>query len=120
MRILIIDDSAMMRKIIRRSLDQGGIAYTDVIEAKNGSGGLTSILGCAPDLVLCDLHMPDMDGMTLLNRVRESGNDVPFGIITSDHTEDVRAAAAKAGAGFLLTKPFTPDQLKGHIAELVP
>jgi len=63
----------------------------------------------APDLVLSDWNMPEMTGIDLLTALRASGSTVPFGFVTSEGSEDMRARAATAGALFLIAKPFTPE-----------
>ena len=110
-RILVVDDSKAMRMIVRRTLKQAGFGHYDVDEATNGADALTKIRGGAPSLVLSDWNMPDMSGYELLTKLREEQINVPFAMITTEGTPEMRAKAAQAGALFLIQKPFTPEEL---------
>lgn len=123
MRVLIVDDSRAMRMIVKRGLRQAGLASLDVDEAGNGVEALESMARATPDVVLSDWNMPEMDGLTFLQRCRGRGYTGRFGFVTSTATADLRAAAEAHGAHFVLSKPFTPDQLGealrlGHKAAL--
>ena len=109
-RILIVDDSKAMRMIVRRTLKQAGFGAYDVEEATNGAEAFKIITSDPPKLVLSDWNMPDMSGYELLTKLRESDVQVPFGMITTEGTPEMRAKAAAAGALFLIAKPFTPDE----------
>ena len=113
MAILVVDDSRAMRMIVKRELRQAG--YEDVVEADNGANALEVIRGGGVDLVLSDWNMPDMNGIDLLIALRASGNDLPFGFITSESAPDVRARAFESGAKFIVTKPFTSADLDREI-----
>jgi two-component system chemotaxis response regulator CheY len=116
MKILVVDDSKAMRLIVTRTLRQAGYDC-EVVEADNGLGGLAAVGEHAPDLVLSDWNMPECSGIDFLRRLRGSGSAVPFGFVTSEGTDEMRAEAAGAGAQFLVAKPFTPEQLGAAIAE---
>ncbi len=117
--ILIVDDSKAMRMLVRRALKQAGFGNYDVDEAANGSEALTKIRAAAPRLVLSDWNMPDMSGYELLSALREAELKVPFGMITTEGTPEMRAKAAEAGAAFLLQKPFTSDELARAVGALL-
>jgi len=111
-RILIVDDSKAMRMIVRRTLKQAGFGSYEVDEATNGAEAFNLIKkGEPPRLVLSDWNMPDMSGYELLTKLREEQIRVPFAMITTEGTPEMRAKAAKAGALFLIQKPFTPEEL---------
>ena len=110
-RIMIVDDSKAMRMIVRRTLKQAGFGSYDVEEATNGADALVKIRADAPRLVLSDWNMPDMSGYELLTKLREEKIEVPFAMITTEGTPEMRAKAAAAGALFLIQKPFTPEEL---------
>lgn len=110
-RIFVVDDSKAMRMIVRRTLKQAGFGHYDVDEATNGAEALTKIRADAPRLVLSDWNMPDMSGYELLTQLREEKIDVPFAMITTEGTPEMRAKAAQAGALFLIQKPFTPEEM---------
>lgn len=109
MKILVVDDSRVMRQIVVRTLRQAGWTGHDIVEAENGRDGLEAVRREAPDLVLSDWNMPEMTGIDLLQSLRASGEDVTFGFVTSEGSEQMRERAAAAGAAFLIAKPFTPQ-----------
>ncbi|HET9075789.1 MAG TPA: response regulator [Acidimicrobiales bacterium] len=113
MAILVVEDSRAMRMIIRRELRRAG--YEDVVDADSGAAALQATAAGAVDLVLSDLHMPDMSGLELLSRLRARGNNVVFGFVTSDTARSVRIRAFETGASFVATKPFTAEELDRHI-----
>lgn len=108
-KILVADDSRVMRQIVVRTLRQAGYGGHDIVEAENGREALTLAQTQAPDLILSDWNMPEMNGIDCLAALRASGNQTPFGFVTSEGSEDMRARAAAAGALFLIAKPFTPE-----------
>ncbi len=111
MKILIVDDSLAMRRIVRRTLRQAGYGDHDCVEAENGKVALDTMAAEKPDLVLCDWNMPEMNGIEFLQTLRGGGDATPFGFVTTEGTEDMRAQAKEAGAAFLLAKPFTADDM---------
>ena len=112
MRVQITDDSMGMRQSVKRTLRQAG--YTDVEgwEAGNGRDAIEVISSEAPDLVLCDWNMPEMNGIDLLTSLRAGGRDVPFGFVTSEGSPQMLERALNAGALFLIAKPFTPEAFR--------
>ena len=109
MKILIVDDSRAMRRIVVRTLRQAGYGDHTLLEAGDGAEGLVKVATEAPDLVLSDWNMPRIDGLEFLRTLRASGNDVRFGFVTSESTDAMRAVAEQAGALFLIGKPFTAE-----------
>lgn len=109
MKILVADDSRVMRQIVIRTLRQAGFGGHDVVEAENGRIAMEAVLADAPDLVLSDWNMPEMNGIDCLVGLRAAGCAVPFGFVTSEGSDDMRARAAAAGALFLIAKPFTAE-----------
>lgn len=118
-RILIVDDSKAMRMIVRRTLKQAGFGNFDVEEATNGAEALKSIQASTPRLVLSDWNMPDMSGYELLTKLRADNIQVPFAMITTEGTPEMRAKAQEAGALFLLQKPFTADELARAVSSVL-
>ena len=119
MKILVADDSRVMRQIVVRTLRQAGYERHDVIEAANGREALDKIGSEAPDLVLSDWNMPQMTGIECLRALRASGSAVPFGFVTSEGSEEMRAVAARDGALFLIAKPFTPEVFEAALAPVL-
>jgi two-component system chemotaxis response regulator CheY len=111
MRILIVDDSMAMRKIVQRTLRLAGYEGHEIVEADNGKTALAAMGAATPDLVLCDWNMPEMNGLEFLQAVRAQGSKVPFGFVTTEGTPEMRQVARDAGASFLIAKPFTPDDM---------
>ncbi len=100
---------AALRMMIIRTLRQAGIGAHDVVQAADGAEALKTIRKGKPDLVLADWNMPKMTGMQLLQELRNDGNDVTFGFITTEATAPMRIKASEAGAKFLIAKPFTVE-----------
>lgn len=115
MKILICDDSKAMRMIVLRTLRQSGIGEHDYVEATNGAEGLKVATAGGVDLVLSDWNMPEMSGLEFLKALRATGAEIPFGFITSESNEDMKVAAIEAGARFLITKPFTADDVRAAL-----
>ena len=112
MKILVADDSRVMRQIVVRALRQAGYANCDVVEACDGQDALSKAREEQPDLVLSDWNMPQMTGLDLLSALRQSGDTVPFGFVTSEGSPHMRDAAQRAGAQFLIAKPFSAEQFR--------
>jgi two-component system chemotaxis response regulator CheY len=110
-RVLVTDDSRVMRQIVIRTLRQAGYDW-DVREAADGAEALEAIRADEPDVVLSDWNMPNMDGIDLLRRLRAEGFETPFGFVTSEGSPEMRAQAEAAGALFLIAKPFTPEAFR--------
>ena len=115
MKILIADDSKVMRQIVTRTLRQAGFSGHDLVEAVDGADAFAKVQSEQPDLVLSDWNMPNMTGIELLDRLRASGSTVDFGFVTSEGSPEMREKAANAGALFLIAKPFTEDTFKEHL-----
>jgi two-component system chemotaxis response regulator CheY len=119
MKILVVDDSRVMRQIVCRTLRQAGYSDHQVVEAENGAQAYDVITEERPDLVLSDWNMPEMTGIELLDRLRGGGHDVPFGFLTTEGTQEMRDRAAASGAMFLVTKPFTPEAFRDALAPML-
>ena len=109
MKILIADDSKVMRQIVTRTLRQAGFSGHDLVEASDGREAFDLVQSEQPDLVLSDWNMPNMTGIELLQQLRGTGSSVAFGFVTSEGSPEMRERAEKAGAMFLIAKPFTPE-----------
>jgi two-component system chemotaxis response regulator CheY len=119
MKILVADDSKAMRMIVVRTLRQAGFGGHDVIEAVNGKEALDLFTAQAPDLVLSDWNMPEMNGIDLLLTLRARGSQVPFCFITSEGSEEMRELAVKGGAMGLIAKPFTAEGFSEILSPVV-
>jgi DNA-binding NtrC family response regulator len=107
-RILVIDDEGIVRTSCVRTLKPEGY---DVVSAQNGSEGLRMLEERKFDVVLTDLKMPDIDGIEVLRKVRETWPDTEVIIITGYQTVDTAVKSIKLGAFDYIEKPFTPDTL---------
>ncbi len=119
MKILIVDDSGIMRKIVTRTLRQAGFGDHDTEEAENGIDALAKIEADAPDLVLTDWNMPEMSGIELARAMNEKDLGIPFAFITSECTKEMRDEANEAGAVAFLTKPFTAETLGETLGKIL-
>ena len=119
MKALVVDDSRVMRQIVIRTLRQAGYDWVEVVQAENGKEGFDAVRKENPDIVLSDWNMPEATGIEMLQNLRGSGIDVPFGFVTSEGSEEMREKAAAAGALFLIAKPFTPEAFAAALAPVL-
>jgi len=112
--ILIVDDEAQIRRLLRACLEMEG--YT-VFEAATGKAGIEEAVRSQPQLVLLDMGLPDMEGLAVLKRLRE-WSQVPVLILSVRRQEDDKIAALDAGANDYLTKPFGTGELLARLRVL--
>jgi two-component system response regulator MprA len=116
MRILVVDDELAVRESLRRALALDG---HDVVLASDGREALATIARSAPDLVVLDVLMPELDGLEVCRRLRASGDRTPVLMLTArDEVED-RVAGLDAGADDYLGKPFALDELLARVRALL-
>ncbi len=117
-KILIVDDSAVFRKVVAMNLKHGGYA---VVEAVDGIDALNKIKIEKPNLVICDVNMPNMDGLTFVIKVREDENNrfIPIIMLTTESQEEKKRKGMEAGAKAWLVKPFAPEQLLSAVEKLI-
>jgi len=120
-RVLIVDDSSVMRKIVGRSLRQAVLAVLQVLEASNGSEALSLARDNPLDLILSDINMPLMDGLEFVRQLRgiESAQQTPVVMITTEAGEAHVVQALSLGASGYIRKPFTPEQIKERVIPLL-
>ncbi|NTW41283.1 MAG: response regulator [Cellulomonadaceae bacterium] len=114
MRVLVADDSRVMRQIVIRTLRQAGYDW-EITEAPDGAAALEIAKAEDPDLVLSDWNMPEMTGIEMLRAMRREGIDIPLGFVTSEGSTEMREQADAAGALFLIAKPFTAESFRDTI-----
>jgi two-component system chemotaxis response regulator CheY len=119
MKILIADDSRVMRQIVTRTLRQAGFGNHDLIEAADGKQAYDMTLAEKPDLVISDWNMPEMTGVEVLRALRAAGHAVRFGFVTSECTPEMQQAAEAAGAQFFIIKPFTAERFDEVFAPIL-
>ena len=111
--ILIVDDSATMRKIIMRGLRQAGIDNAEFKEAGDGVEGMKALESCTFDLILSDVNMPNMNGLDFVKAATAKlGTPPPIVMITTEGSEEVVKEALSRGAKGYLKKPFTPEKIQ--------
>jgi two-component system chemotaxis response regulator CheY len=118
--VLIVDDSAAIRKILQRMLGQAGLDLGEVFEAGDGLEALEKMRSHGAHLILSDIGMPNMDGMQLLRELKSSAQyrHVPVIMIAADGGEDSVLDAVQLGAAGYVRKPFTAEQIKGKLSAL--
>ncbi len=115
MKILLVDDSRTIRNIQKNVLKQLG--HTDVLEAEDGVQALSVFNEQPPDLMLIDWNMPNMDGITLVRKIRESNKSVPMIMCTTEAEKARVLEAVKAGVNNYIVKPFTVESLGEKIEQ---
>jgi len=110
MKILIADDSRVMRQIVTRTLRQAGFEGHDLVEAADGQETMDMAAAEKPDLIISDWNMPELTGIEVLRKLRAAGNNVTFGFVTSECTPEMQQAAEAAGSAFFIVKPFTAER----------
>ncbi|KIU28771.1 MULTISPECIES: response regulator [Sphingomonas] len=111
MNVLFIEDDRMNRRVVRDMLDVAGVG---MVEAENAEAGLAAIEAETFDMLLIDLRMPGMDGITAIGHIRARPDDkanVPIIVITADTALDLRERCLAAGANEVLFKPVAMDAL---------
>jgi two-component system chemotaxis response regulator CheY len=119
--VLVVDDSAAIRKILQRVLRQTGMAIRAIHEAGDGQEALALLAEHPVDLVLTDINMPKMDGLQLLASLKASAQwrNTPVVMITTEGGETKVAEAVKLGAAGYVRKPFTADQIKEKLVGIL-
>jgi two-component system KDP operon response regulator KdpE len=111
-RILIVDDEPPIRRLLRTSLAAQGFQVT---EAADGRQALAEIESSAPDLVILDLGLPDIQGQDLIHTLRQQGSSLPILVLSSRADEQGKVEALDLGADDYVTKPFGTDELFARI-----
>ncbi|MBN4056839.1 response regulator [bacterium AH-315-J21] len=119
MKILAVDDSPTMRRIIINTLGRAG--FTDIVEAEHGKDALAKMEAEKIDFVITDWNMPEMDGLSFVTNVRSKPEhaNIPILMITTRSVKEDIVEALKAGVNNYIVKPFTPDTLKSKIDEIL-
>jgi two-component system chemotaxis response regulator CheY len=116
--VLVVDDFATMRRIIKNVLKQ--IGFTNILEADDGTTALGVLKENKVDLIIADWNMPKMTGLDLLKRIRgeESTKHIPFVMVTAEAQKDNVLQAVQAGVSNYIVKPFTADAVKEKLAQV--
>lgn len=118
-KVLIVDDFATMRKVVRNLLKQVG--YEDIVEAEDGVMALKTLKSQKVDVIVSDWNMPNMSGFELLKAVRADADlaKTPFLMVTAEALQDNVVAAVKAGVSNYIVKPFTAEVLNEKIKKIM-
>jgi DNA-binding response OmpR family regulator len=114
-RVLVVDDDELVRAVVREVLERAG---HEVREAPDGRAGLRDLYAATPDLVILDVEMPELDGWSTLERIREM-SDVPVLMLTARETELERVRGLKGGADDYVVKPFGRQELAARVQSLL-
>ena len=119
--LLIVDDSATMRKIIMRSVRMSGLQFATTEEAGNGVEALEKLKANPVDIILCDVNMPEMNGTELVKKVREmdSCKDTKIVMVSTESSQEFIDNLLAEGADDYITKPFTPDKFCEKLSPFV-
>ncbi len=115
--ILVVDDSAAIRKILQRVLRQAGIRVRSALEASDGLEALALLKRRRVNIIFTDLNMPKMDGFRFLTALKsaEQWHQIPVLVVTTEGSEAMVGEAIRLGAAGYIQKPFTPEQVKEKV-----
>ncbi|MCE9500335.1 MAG: response regulator [Leptospira sp.] len=115
--ILAVDDSVTMREMVKQILDLGGY---DSVFANDGMEGLEKFNTITADLVITDINMPRMDGITFIREIRKINTDVPILTLTTESESGIMKEGQMAGANGWVVKPFRPAQFLDIVKQIIP
>ena len=117
--LMIVDDSATMRKIIMRTVRMSGLEFESTEEAGNGVEAIAKLSAKPVDIVLCDVNMPEMGGLEMVKKVRQelpacSGTKIIM--VSTESSQELIDGVISDGANGYITKPFTPERFQEKIS----
>lgn len=120
-KVIVVDDSSVMRQIIKNNLKQLGFEQSNLVDAEDGEQALKMINEGGLDLVIADWNMPRMTGVDLLKAIRADGalKELPFMMVTSEADKEKIMEAVQAGVNQYIVKPFNTTQLEEKIKEIL-
>ena len=112
--VLVVDDSPPMRQVMKKVIQISGFDVGELLEAGNGKEALEVLSSHWVDVILLDIHMPEMDGIEMLKRLSEEDlwKRIPVIVVTTEGREQVIEEAKRLGAKGYVKKPFNPEQIK--------
>lgn len=116
-KILLVDDAAFMRMMIKDTLSKNG--YTDLYEAADGLQAVEIYNDIKPDLVIMDITMPDMDGLEALKTIKAKNPDATIVMCSAMGQESMVIEAIKSGAKDFIVKPFKPDRILKTVSSIL-
>ena len=119
--MLVVDDSSVMRKVVVRTLKMAGVEFESILEAGDGVEALAHLMVNKVDLIMCDINMPVMDGLELLQRIQAEklAPGVPIVMVTTEGSEPQVRQAIMAGARGYIRKPFSVQHIESSVKPLL-
>jgi len=119
--LMIVDDSATMRKIIMRTVRMSGLEFDRTEEAGSGVEALEKLQAASVDVILCDINMPEMNGTELVKKARElpSCAGTKIVMVSTESAQDLINQVLADGADGYITKPFTPEKFQEKLTPLL-
>ncbi len=116
--LMIVDDSATMRKIIMRTIRMSGLEFDRTEEAGNGLEALEKLKADPIDIVLCDINMPEMSGSDMVKEARQldTCKDTKIIMVSTESSQDLISSVMADGANGYITKPFTPEKFQEQLS----
>jgi two-component system chemotaxis response regulator CheY len=116
--LMVVDDSATMRKIIIRTINMSGLTFSKVEEAGNGAEAMEKLQKNPVDIILCDINMPEMTGTEMVKKVRQLPvcKNAKIVMISTESSQDLIDGLLADGANAYITKPFTPERFKEKLS----
>jgi len=122
LKALVVDDSRVMRNMVRQALQKTELAEWEFVEAEDGADALEKFKPDEIDIVFADWNMPNMSGIELVREIRkmEAAEEIPIIMVTSEKSMGkVETALDEAGADEYICKPFTVDQLERKLSPII-
>ena len=119
--LMIVDDSATMRKIIMRTVRMSGLEFERTEEAGSGVEALTKLQAGPVDVMLCDINMPEMNGTELVKQARQLPNckSTKIIMVSTESAQELIDSVCAQGADGYITKPFTPEKFQEKLLPLL-
>ncbi len=120
--LMIVDDSATMRKIIMRTVRMSGLEFDNTEEAGNGLEAIEKLNDSPVDIILCDINMPEMSGSEMVKKIRSEmpeHEDTKIVMVSTESSEDLIDDLMSNGANGYITKPFTPEKFQEKLSPLM-
>lgn len=117
--LLIVDDSATMRKIIMRTVRMSGLEFDKTEEAGNGVEAIEKLKEGPVDIILCDINMPEMNGIDMVKKVRAelpTCSQTKIIMVSTESSQELIDELLANGANGYITKPFTPEKFQEKLA----
>lgn len=119
-RVVVVDDSSLMRQVVKKVIRQTGLDVEEILEANDGREALDIVVKTPVGLILSDINMPRMDGLQMLMQLRqmEEHQDLPVIIVTTEGSDATVEQAMELGATGYVLKPFTPEILAEQLHKI--